>query len=171
MRPTDENALQPTQRGYATALAAQLVEALTGTRQRLHWCVDLDRIGVRYRPSTPLAPGDGEWPDLLQRFRGFLDRQPWWEGTKDRAAWWGRAKIAITVNLSIPNEYPGIKPRRLQSTYDIPWSANFTVLCGRPPPVGTWRVWAEPPALSGGAGPCEGDLLPTGAVWQEVIPF
>lgn len=167
--------LLPTSRGYAHALAAAVTEAITGQRQRLHWCVDLDAsgLGVYEHPVDP--PGHTTWGGYLKLFRDFLDAQPHWAGAKHLGQMDNRAKVALVVNHTLASQ---VNPVRVQSTWDIPWSANFTVLTGRPPPVGCWVVAPEPPRQPVDAAHpesvgfnCEGDQHPVGMDWYEAIPF
>lgn len=156
--------LAPTQRGYALALAAAAVEALTQVPQRLHWYVDLDSAGLPYDPIAPADPRHGEWLRILQGFRDYIDRQPLWK-SGDRAAWGHLARLALTTDMTLASS-----GRRVRATFDVPWSANFTVLTSKPPPLGTWVVWPQPPPTNHGLD-CEGDLTPQSADWYRAIPF
>lgn len=166
--------LLPTSRGTAHALAAAVAEAITGRRQRLHWCVDLDRLGWRHEhPADP--PVDTPWHQHLIRFREFLDAQPHWGGVGHLGQMDNRARIALVVNHTLVSQ---VNPVRVQTTWDVPWAANFTVLAGNPPPVGTWVVSPEPRRVSVDAAhpessglDCEGDRLPAGEDWFAAIPF
>ncbi len=156
-----EHPLQATQRGHAMAAAALALDVLTGVQRRLLWCVDLDQVPGARAMYDPTKPDDTPWAQLLDRFKGALDRQPWHTGTT--------AKLGMVVNYTDLTTH-----NRLQAVFTIPWNANLSVLTGYPPPVGVWLVWPLPPLSTDDMGRettmHEGDQLPD-IWWYEDIPF
>lgn len=152
------------------ALAAACLEAIEQNPRRLHWWVDLDhdpQIGTEYNAADPSADGPGVWEDMLRRFRAYLDRQPHWPDTggRHKATWDTRAEIALTINHTLMAH-----GQRVQTTFQLMWSAQCTVLCGKPPPAGIWVLWPQPQRKDRSMMR-EGDMNPSGEAWIDAIPF
>ena len=164
--------LASTDRGVALALAAVLVEAITGERLRFHWLIDLDAENLAYDPNRLIDTTTDLWQldQLMESFRGYIDQQPPWPEHLYKP-FGDRCQLCITVNHTLARGQ-----RRVQTTFHIPaCSANLTALSGTPPPVGQWLIWPEPPRRES-QGPlerddCVGDRIPDDPAWIWQIPF
>lgn len=133
---------QGTARGSALAVAALALDTLTGRKMRLLWCVDLGRDAGPH------------WPQLLERFKGALDRLPWGPA--------GCRLAMVTRDLVGHAEPEGCELCRHDSevqlfgkpcpgcgsnvvlTYAIPYLVDLGALCRAAPPVGVWRLMVDP---------------------------
>lgn len=155
-QPSDP--LQPGSRGQALAVAAFALEALSGVKVRLHWCVDLQR-DIGDHADTPIDPSnpyrvDTHWGQFLQRFKAALDRQPW-----------GPTRCHLAMTVRHRTQSTG---RPVLTTWSIPWSANLSCLCRAAPPVGVWRLAAEPEDPKGHDR--DSHPMPV-SFWMDGIPF
>lgn len=163
------NPLPPGAQGQAMAMAAWAMHTLGAWPVRLVWCVDLARdVGPDadevHDPSHATDPPTTLWGTYLTRFRDALDRQEWGGGTK--------AHIALTVRYT-----SAASGKRLEITFDLPWTVCLATVARARPPVGVWRLVWEPqrkvhPIYGHRADymPFEGDSLPS-TFFYDGIPF
>ena len=155
-------------------VAALALEALTGTPQRLLWCVDLERdVGV---PPGPVDLRGSAWAGLLDRFKGALDRLPWGPAhcnlalaTRTRVR---NADGCEACRYDVQGQAEG-KPCpkcgvKSLVTFRLPYVVDLGALCRGAPPVGCWRIWPVP---ARGTDRTPDDTAVPASFFLDAIPF